>query len=39
MTVDTQDIRTALLAGAELGRATARHFGGTPWHRNRVFHP
>ena len=34
----TLDIRAALLAGAEWGRAAAQHYGATPWHRNRVFH-
>jgi fructoselysine 6-kinase len=37
--LQTRDVRAALLAGAELGRAATRHFGGTRWHRNRVFHP
>jgi len=37
--VQTRDVRASLLAGAALGRATALHFGGTRWHRNRVFHP
>ena len=27
----TKDIRTALLAGAELGRKAAMSFGGIPW--------
>jgi fructoselysine 6-kinase len=27
----TQDIRASLLAGAELGRETALHYGATPW--------
>jgi sugar/nucleoside kinase (ribokinase family) len=37
--VQTRDVRASLLAGAELGRAAAQHFGGTRWHRDRVFHP
>jgi len=37
--LQTRDVRAALLAGAELGRAAAQHFGGTRWHRNRAFHP
>jgi fructoselysine 6-kinase len=37
--LQTRDVRASLLAGADLGRTTAQHFGGTRWHKNRVFHP
>ena len=35
----TKDVPASLRAGAELGRAAAQHYGGTRWHRNRMFHP